>query len=494
VRQALLWFRQERVTLPSLDREPGWGERVTWRLPVYNTVLKILTNPSYAGAYAFGRTYTRTTVIDGRPHKTRGHRQSREQWIALLRDHHEPYIPWDLYERNQQLIAHNAQMKGLMVKGAVRRGPSLLPGLLRCGHCGRRLHVSYSGVGGYVPRYSCRGATLNHGTDRCISFGGLRVDEAIGREVVRVVTPGAIEAAFRIADSAAEERTAVRRAVELELREARYEAERAQRQYDAVEPEHRLVATTLERRWNAALARVRELEERIATLAAEVDHHVAPNRLVLLGLAEDFPRVWNHPTADIRTRKRIVRLLIEEIVVNILPGPRDQIELTIHWKGGKHTQLVIPRNRTGQHRRSTDRAIIDVVRELSRVQSDGQIARVLNRLGYQTGAGNTWTALRVMGLRRQHGIAAFDRAADRPGILTIAGAASVLGVSPTTVRRMITQGMLPATQPVLHAPWAIRQEDLERDTVQRAIVAIKAGRAFPRTLDDGQLTLNESTT
>jgi DNA invertase Pin-like site-specific DNA recombinase len=494
VRQALLWFRQERVTLPSLDREPGWGERVTWRLPVYNTVLKILTNPSYAGAYAFGRTYTRTTVVDGRPHKTRGHRQPREQWTALLRDHHEPYIPWDVYERNQQLIAHNAQMKGLMVKGAVRRGPSLLPGLLRCGHCGRRLHVGYSGVGGYVPRYSCRGATINHGADRCISFGGLRVDEAIGREVLRVLTPGAIEAACRIADSAAEERTAVRHAAELELREARYEAERAQRQYDAVEPEHRLVAATLEQRWNATLARVHDLEERIATLATAAERHVTPDRAVLLRLAEDFPRVWNNPATDVRTRKRIVRLLIEEIVVNILPGPRDQIELTIHWKGGKHTQLVIPRNRTGQHRRSTDRAIVDVVRELSRVQSDGQIARVLNRLGYRTGAGNTWTALRVTGLRGYHRIAAFDRASDRQGILTIAGAASVLGVSSATVRRMILLGMLPATQPVLHAPWAIRQEDLGRDTVQRAVDAIKAGRTLPRTLDEGQLTLAESTT
>jgi Recombinase/Recombinase zinc beta ribbon domain len=164
VRQTLLWFRQERVTLPSLTREPAWGERVTWRLPVYNTVLKILTNPCYAGAYAFGRTVTLTRVVDGQPRKSRGHRQGREQWTALLRDHHEPYIPWELYERNQQLIAHNAPMKGLMVKGAVRRGPSLIPGLLRCGHCGRRLHVSCSGVGGYVPRYNCQGAAVNHGS------------------------------------------------------------------------------------------------------------------------------------------------------------------------------------------------------------------------------------------------------------------------------------------------------------------------------------------
>jgi DNA invertase Pin-like site-specific DNA recombinase len=157
VRQALLWFRQAQLTVPSLAREPAWGDRVMWRLPVYNTILKMLTNPCYAGAYAFGRTVTRTTVVDGRPRKSRGHRQARDQWIALLRDHHEPYIAWDIYERNQQLIAHNAQMKGLMVKGAVRRGPSLIPGLLRCGHCGRRLHVSYSGIGGYVPRYSCQG-------------------------------------------------------------------------------------------------------------------------------------------------------------------------------------------------------------------------------------------------------------------------------------------------------------------------------------------------
>lgn len=494
VRQALLWFRQERVTLPSLTPEPGWGERVTWRLPVYNTILKILTNPCYAGAYAFGRTYTRTAVIDGRPHKTRGHRQAREHWIALLRDHHEPYIPWDVYERNQQLIAHNAQMKGLMVRGAVRRGPSLLPGLLRCGHCGRRLHVSYSGVRGYVPRYSCRGAAINHGTDRCIAFGGLRVDEAIRREVLRVLTPGAIEAACRLADSGTQVRAAVRHAVGLELREARYEAERARRQYDAVEPEHRLVAATLEQRWNATLARVHELEERLASLTAEAERQVAPDRAALLRLAGDFPQVWDHPSTDIRTRKRIVRLLIEEIVVKVLPGTREQIELTIHWKGGRHTQLVIARNRTGQHRRSTDRAIVDVVRDLARAQSDGDIARVLNRLGYRTGAGNTWTALRVLGLRRHHGIAAFERTSDRRGVLTIAEAASTLGVSAGAVRRLIELGKLPATQPVEHAPWAIRQEDLALEAVQGAVATIKAGRPLPRSADGAQLTLSESTT
>jgi DNA invertase Pin-like site-specific DNA recombinase len=494
VRQALLWFRQQHVSLPSIDDEPTRGERVTWRLPVYNTILKMLTNPCYAGAYAFGRTYTRTNVIDGQPHKSRGHRQPREHWIALLREHHEPYISWEVYERNQQLIAHNAQMKGLMVKGAVRRGPSLIPGLLRCGHCGRRLHVSYSGNGGYVPRYSCRGAALNHGAGRCIAFGGLRVDEAIGREVLRVLTPGAIEAALQVADADADEHATIRRALDLELREARYEAERAQRQYDAVEPEHRLVALTLEQRWNTALARVRELEARADALAAEVPRQARPDRATLLQLAEDFPRIWNDASTDIRSKKRIVRLLVEEIIAKVHPGPRDQIELIIHWKGGKHTQLVLPRNRTGQHRRSTDRAIVDVVRDLARVQPDEQIARVLNRLGYRTGTGNTWTQYRVTSLRSYHRIPAFDRGTDRQHTMTAAAAATVLGVSTTTVRRMIKLGLLPATQPVLHAPWTIRREDLERETVQRAVAAIKAGGALPRTAEDRQLTLEESTT
>ena len=396
----------------------------------------------------------------GSPARAAGIGKAREQWIALLRDHHEPYIPWDVYERNQQLIAHNAQMKGLMVKGAVRRGPSLIPGLLRCGHCGRRLHVSYSGVGGYVPRYHCQGAAVNHGEGRCIGFGGLRVDEAIGREILRVLQPGAIEAALQRAETAADEHTATRTALTLELREARYEAGRAQRQYDAVEPEHRLVAATLEQRWNAALARVHELEARVGALTAELASPAPPDRATLQRLAEDFPGVWHHPTTDLRTKKRIVRLLIEEIIAKIEPGAREQIALTIHWKGGKHTAPVIPRNRTGQHRRVTDRAIVDVVRDLARVQPDQHIARVLNRLGYRTGAGNTWTEPRVLSLRRYHEIPAFDRSVDRQDTLTIAGAAAALGISATTVRRLIVLGLLPATQPVLYAPWTIRREDL----------------------------------
>jgi excisionase family DNA binding protein len=494
VRQTLLWFRQEQVSLPAVDRDPTWGERVTWRLPVYNTVLKFLANPFYAGAYAFGRTETRTAVVDGQPHKTRGHRRPREAWIALLRDHHDAYIPWEIHERIRALVGHNAQMRGLMVRGAVRRGPSLLPGLLRCGQCGRRLHVSYSGTKGYVPRYSCRGAALNHGTAWCLAFGGLRVDQAIEREILRVLRPGAIEAALATSTAATDEVDAQRRAVDLELREARYEAERARRQYDVVEPEHRLVAETLERRWNTALARVQALEERLGALDATAATTSPPDRAKLLQLAEDFPRVWTGATTDIQLKKRIVRCLIEEIVVSPIDGVPPQLVLIIHWKGGKHTRLVIPRNRKGQHRYVTDRAIVDVVRELARAQPDQHIARVLNRLGYRTGAGHAWTQSRVAGLRSHHRIPAFDRRVDREALLTMTDAAVHLGISAMTVRRMITRGLLPATQPVREAPWTIRREDLDLETVQRTVAAIKRGGALPRTRATAQLSLEESHT
>jgi hypothetical protein len=281
--------------------------------------------------------------------------------------------------------------------------------------------------------------TINHGTGRCITFGGFRVDQAIAREILRVLRPAAIEAALTTATAAAEETAVTERALALELREARYEAERAQRQYDAVEPEHRLVAATLEQRRNTVLDRVHRLEQRLAALQAEADRRALPDRATLLRVAEDFPQVWADRTTDVRTKKRIVRLVIEEILAKALVEPQPHIELVIHWVGGKHTRLLLPRNRTGQHRRCTDRAIVEVVQDLARRLPDGQVARVLNRLGYRTGVGNGWTQGRVASLRGYHRIRAFERTTDRTTTLTIDEAAPALGVSTTTVRRLIAR-------------------------------------------------------
>jgi hypothetical protein len=310
--------------------------------------------------------------------------------------------------------------------------------------------------------------------------------------VLAVLTPGAIEAALASAAVGDGEAAAPRRALEFELREARYEAARARRQYDAVEPEHRLVAATLEQRWNAALERVATLEQRLAQLAAAPAPPPPPDRATLLALAQAFPAVWADPATDTRTKKRLVRLLIEEIIVS--PQTERVLDLVIHWKGGKHTRLQVPRNRTGQHRRCTDRAVVEVVRDLARRVPDAQIARLLNRLGYRTGAGNTWTQQRVVSLRNAHGIAVYTPPAPDRALLTIGQAARALGVSPPTVRKLIRSGRLPATQPLPYAPWAIRPADLHTAPIQQAVQAVKAGRRLPRTAPAAQLTLMDSQT
>src|ERR1700720_3540236 len=262
-RQGHIWLREERIELPVKSRQ-GEAHGVVCRLPAYNIVHNILTNPIYAGAYAFGRTTSKVSVVQGRKRVRRGVHRPMGEWEVLIKDHHEAYITWEEFERNQCVIANNATGKGsAAVKGAVRRGELLLPGLLRCGHCGRKLHVSYSGKLG---RYSCYGARTNHGTERCISISGLSIDSAIGAEVLRVLKPLGLEAAVKAIETQTGRTSAAQRQLELSLQQARYEVAHARRQYDAVDPANRLVAAELERRWNETLQAVAKIEGDIAAM------------------------------------------------------------------------------------------------------------------------------------------------------------------------------------------------------------------------------------
>ena len=245
VRQVHLWLRQEQITLPAALYGPD-GRAIRWKLPVYNTVLHILQNPIYAGAYVFGRTGSRTVIEDGRKRVIQGLRKPQKDWDVLIHDHHDGYIDWDIYQRNQRLIADNATGKFGPGRGAIRRGEALLAGLLRCGHCGRKLHVAYSGKGGNTGRYHCRGSQFNHGGPRCISFGGMRVDRAFSTEIIARLQPLGIEAALEADVALGEAHVEKCHQIELNLEQARYEAGRARRQYDAVDPDNRLVAGELE--------------------------------------------------------------------------------------------------------------------------------------------------------------------------------------------------------------------------------------------------------
>jgi len=464
VRQVHLWMRQKRLPLPAVSYGDG-GRQITWKLPVYNTLHHMLTNPVYAGAYVFGRTCSRTTIEAGRKRIVRGFRKERSAWEVLILDHHEGYIGWSDFERNQRLISDNANGKSFMSRGSVRRGQALLAGLLRCGHCGRKLHVAYSGADGGVGRYHCRGGYLNHGGDRCISFGGMRIDRAVGAEVIERLQPLGIQAALDALDERQAEDAEKRRQIELALEQARFEAARAQRQYDAVDPDNRLVAAGLEQRWNSRLLEVQMLDQELEQLSAAATP-TQSERTRLLALGADVEQAWASPAASPATRKRIIRTLIDEIVVRVEDS---ELAIVIRWNGGDHTSLRVAKNRAGQHRWTTDAEVVELVAALARLLPDQAIAAVLNRAGKTTGRGNGWTRSRVCMLRNNRNIPPYREGerAER-GEATLDEAAEKLKVSEATVRRLIAERILPARQFCKGAPWTIRIEDLGLETVMQA--------------------------
>lgn len=466
MRQLHLWMRQEGINLPAVGYGPE-GRGITWKLPVYNTVHHILTNPIYAGAYAFGRTASRVTIEAGRKRIVRGFRRERSAWDTLILDHHMGYIDWAEFERNQRLISDNANGRSFMSRGSVRRGEALLAGLLRCGHCGRKLHVAYSGENGSSGRYHCRGGQLNHGGDRCISFGGMRIDQAVGVEVIERLQPLGVEAAIAAMEVCGVENAEKRRHVELALDQARYEVARARRQYDAVDPDNRLVAAELEHRWNERLLAVHGLERQRDALEASLQPALTvAEREQLLALGADVERAWHSPDATPATRKRIIRTLIEEIVVAVRD---DALALVIRWAGNDHTSLSVRKNRKGQHRWSAEADVVDLVRVLARLMPDPAIAAVLNRAGKTTGRGHGWTRSRVCSLRNHRRIAAYrDGERAERGEMTLEEAATILNVSEATVRRLIQEKVLPAQQLCKGAPWVIRASAIDDDTVRSA--------------------------
>jgi DNA invertase Pin-like site-specific DNA recombinase len=477
-RQAHIWLRDEGIELPVKSRD-GEARGIIWRLPAYNIVHNILTNPIYAGAYAFGRTTSQVSVENGRKRVRRGVHRPMAEWDVLIKDHHEAYITWDEFERNQRVIANNATGKGsATVKGAVRRGELLLPGLLRCGHCGRKLHVSYSGKLG---RYNCYGARANHGTARCISISGLSIDAAVSTEVLRALKPLGIDAAVKAIEAQTRETSAAQRQLELSLQQARYEVAHARRQYDAVDPANRLVAGELERRWNEALQTVNKIEREIADILARRPPPLGEQeRQQLMQLGVDLERAWSHPAATVATRKRILRAALNEIVVR---REGAVIDAVLHWQGGDHTALQVKQrlNAGGRHHWPPD-DMISLVRELARLMPDRQIARLLNRCGKSTGHGNGWTQERVRGFRNHHDIAAYrDGERAERGEITLDAAAEIIGVCKMTALRMIRRGDIKGRQVCSGAPWVIKAEDV-------AAFAARKRSSAPVTLNPAQQT------
>lgn len=476
-RQTMLWYRDAQLPLPEV--QPGTaGREVLWRLPSGHRINQMLLNPYYAGALVYGRTETKLVIEDGRAQQTTRRKKPVEQWRILLLENHPGYISWEEFLHHQQLLEANSPMGEDAAGGAAKRGPALLSGLLRCGRCGRKLQVAYSGTTGRVPRYVCRGGRVDRGSSSCLTIGGLRVDQAVTAAVLEALQPAGIDAAFTALDRVVAEHDTKRQAVELALEKARYEAQRARRQYDHVDPDNRLVAGELERRWNEALVRVTEMEAHLATLERHRVTLSDEQRQRLRTLGQELTAVWHHPTAPETLKKRILRTVLQEIIIDTRAEPPEHL-LYLHWHGGVHTELRVARNAAGKHGRATDLQVMEVIRELSKVCRDQAIAATLNRLGYRTGTGKTWRAHSVASVRYQYRLANFPKGHDW---LTLTQAAQQLGVSATVIKRLITQGTLPASQVVPSAPWIIQRLDLALPAVQAEAQAVRAGLHRPHLL------------
>ena len=490
-RQAAMWLVEHGVDLPAKRPATTGGWETWWRRPAYRNVISLLKEPTYAGAYAYGRTMYQSQVVDGAPQKRRV-RKPLKDWTVLIPEHHDGYILWEQFTRIQKMLDDNAAgFRSSQRPGAPKKGPALLAGLLRCRRCGRKLMVAYSGKNASVPRYQCHRGRLDNMEAKCISFGGGTVDAAVSREILRVVRPCAVDAAVLAVTQENHRRDELVETLLLDLKAARYGAELARRQYDAVDPDNRLVATELERRWNAALQKVREIEARVEAQQARGQPQTPdPDGLGRLGA--DLDCVWNSPETDLRLKKRIIRTLVEEILVEI-DAEKNEVEIVIHWKGGVHSVLRVPRRRRGQSGAHTSADIVETIRQLALVCSDKAIAAYLTRNGFLTARGNRWSGMSVTSLRNNRGIAIHSTERQQTdGWMNLTEAGSHLGVSPKTVRRMVQQGDLEAMHPLHDGPWVFNRTDLDDPKFRERFEKRLSGAAPPAGPGNQQLALTIS--
>ncbi|MDX8503140.1 recombinase family protein [Mesorhizobium sp. VK4C] len=453
-RQVFLSLLAEQVHFPR----PSDGKKLVsfeWTPIRYRNVISVLKNPFYAGAYAYGKGEKRTEIVDGRARTSYGHRKPLGEWEVLLKDHHDGYIGWTEFERNQKQLAFNNYAKVGGAKSG-RGGRALLAGLLSCGRCGRRLMVSYSGRPPGQPVYRCDRPNLMLGLPRCFTFGGLRVDAAVAKELLRAVEPMAIEAAVEAGRRYMEARSEQQRIVELELQQARYEASLAERRYAACDPDNRLIAAQLEKGWETALRRVEACEARLKAARAPDPAAALPD---FAGLAEDLDAAWNAPGVTMRARQRLLRALVTDIIADVDEATREVV-LTIHWRGGQHSQLRVRKPKSGEHGCSTSDDALKVIRSMAGRWADDHIAASLNRMGLRTGQNKTWTAKRVSSIRRVNGIDGYLSADKSSEWRTMTEAARELNVTNHSIRRLIREQILPARQLVRGAPYQIRLSDL----------------------------------
>jgi DNA invertase Pin-like site-specific DNA recombinase len=463
-----LWFRSEGLKFPLQMHQGG---EIRWVEASYTAIHHVLTNPVYAGAYAYGKTRQETVLDAGGGRRKRLRHLPRSEWQVLIPEHHPGFIDWQSYEANQERIARNTRPGPHKAGGAVREGSALLQGLARCGHCGRRLHTHYRGRNS-SPGYHCPGKVLVEGRGvYCLNIGGIQIDEAVTRAFIAALEPAGLAATLAAAERLESDREAALKQWRLGVERASYEAQRAERRYCAVDADNRLVARGLEREWEE---RLRALDAAKAEL--ELRERQQPRvisqaeRDRLLALGPDLAAVWRAATTAPQDRKQLLRTLVEEVIVKV---ERDKAaaHLTLRWKGGAldEIDLTLPRSRPATIR--TDEDTIALVRRLAVHYPDSVIAGILNRQGRTTAYGHRFIAGRVGNLRRHWDIPCVEpttvglqptglsRGAPEGELLTIKKAAVALGVAPSTIHRLLNDGIIVGEQLTPGAPWRIRLTD-----------------------------------
>jgi DNA invertase Pin-like site-specific DNA recombinase len=462
IRQTYGWFMENQIELPVNKSISGQAQLV-WKLPAQTFIPSVLHNPIYAGAYAYGRRPTETVLEQGELRKRQTAIRPHDQAKVFIQNHHEGYISWETYLRYQRMIDNNGtnfQADESIL--AVRQGHGLLTGLLRCARCGHKLQVRYWGKKGTTPRYLCHGDYGSAGR-YCIGFGGTVAEQRIADEVLKVISPEGVAASLQAVERLDHQCSDHHSALQRQLQQAQYEAQRAFVQYDQADPGNRLVVDTLEQRWNQKLEHVEQVIHKIDVVQIAPQTLTDANKQAILALGRHFADTWHLAECPMVLKKKIIRCLIKEIIVDV-DEQKQRLRFIIHWQGGSHTSLDIPRPLPANKAHKTAAADLELIKKMAVRYPDAEIARVLSSLGRKTGKGNPWTQLSVRTIRAKYRIKHAPKRED-DGILNLVQVKRYCQVSGSTIMKLIDTEILPAEQVAPYAPYEIKQSDLDKDPV-----------------------------
>jgi DNA invertase Pin-like site-specific DNA recombinase len=462
-------FAESALRFPKRSYGGAWDGKIIWGRLTHGRVLGILKNPSYAGRYVFGRYHWRCEINPAGEIQKRMHAVAMANWHVSLPEHHEGYITWEEFLKNQERLDKNrTNGEETLLSGPAREGLALLQGLLLCGHCGRALTVRYTGNGGIYPCYQCNWLRREGlAAKDCLSFRCDLLDAAIVQEVLQTLQPAELELALAALQELEARDQILLRQWQMRLERAEYEAALAERRYQEVDPSQRLVAATLERRWNDALLQLEELKKQAAEFQRQEARVATPEQKAkVLALARDLPRLWHAPTTSSKDRKRMLRLLIKDITVE-KPSAHEQLkQLLVHirWQGGACSDLHLQRPPKIADRVRYPATVVDRVRDLAQRSSDGEIAESLNRDGQVSAHGKPFSVSMIEWIRYRYQIP--KAVLIRPEELTVQQVTERFGVSPHVVYYWINRGVIQARRLNTGAPYWITLNETDEQTLR----------------------------